>query len=60
MAQTKRIKADGVHKREIDTEMIGLVYWLQTKKRVKRMRRANEAKFREKRRTQAGRQETEK
>lgn len=59
MAQTKRIKADGVYRREIDTEMIGLVYWLQTK-RVKRMRRANEAKFREKRRTQAGCKETEK
>ena len=59
MAQTRRIKAEGVYKREIDTEMIGLVYWLQTK-RAKHLRRENEAKARAKRSTQAGRQETKK
>jgi len=59
MAQTRRIKADGVYKREIDTEMIGLVYWLQTK-RAKRLRRENEAKARAKRSTQVDRRENEK
>ncbi len=40
---TRRIRVEGVRKREIDTEQLALVYWLQAK-RVLRERREREEK----------------
>lgn len=46
---TRRIKVKGIRKSEIDTEQLGLIFWLQAK-RVLRERREREAKERAKRR----------
>ena len=48
---TKRIRVEGVRRREIDTEQLALVYWLQAK-RLLRERREQEKK------AQARRQQT--
>jgi hypothetical protein len=40
---TRRIRVEGVRKRELDTEQLALVYWLQAK-RVLRERREQEEK----------------
>jgi len=45
---TKRIRVEGVRKRELDTEQLALVYWLQAK-RVLRERREQEKKAKERR-----------
>lgn len=45
---TKRIRVEGVRKRELDTEQLALVYWLQAK-RVLRERREQEKKAEERR-----------
>jgi hypothetical protein len=45
MAQNRRIKVEGVRRREIDAEQLALVYWLQAK-RILRERREQEAKAR--------------
>lgn len=51
MARTRRIKVNGVRRREISSEDLALVYWLQAK-RILRERREQEAKARAKRREQ--------
>jgi len=56
MAQKTRITVKGVRKREIDTEQLALVYWLQAK-RLLRERRECEARARA--RKQARSQEDE-
>lgn len=43
MARSRRIRVKGVRRREIDTEQLALVLWLQAK-RVLRERREQEAK----------------
>jgi len=43
MAQSRRIRVKGVRKREIDSEQLALVYWLQAK-RILRERREREQK----------------
>ncbi len=43
---TKRIRVEGVRRREIDTEQLALVYWLQAK-RLLRERREQEKKAKE-------------
>jgi hypothetical protein len=48
----RRIKVKGVRKREIDTEQLALVYWLQAK-RILREKREREAKEKAKRREQS-------
>jgi hypothetical protein len=45
----KRIKIKAVHRQEIDTEQLALIYWLQAK-RVLRERREREALEKAKRR----------
>lgn len=52
---TRRIRVEGVRKRELDTEQLALVYWLQAK-RVLRERREQEerAKARKQARKAAG------
>lgn len=40
---TRRIRVEGVRKRELDTEQLALVYWLQAK-RMLRERREQEEK----------------
>jgi hypothetical protein len=45
----RRIRVKGIRKREIDTEQLALVYWLQAK-RVLRERREREAQEKAKRR----------
>jgi hypothetical protein len=56
MGQTRRIKVKGVRRREIDSEQLALVYWLQAK-RVLRERREQEAKARAKRRARSSQEE---
>jgi hypothetical protein len=46
---TRNIKVRGVRKREIDTEQLSLIYWLQAK-RILRERREREAKAKARRR----------
>jgi hypothetical protein len=43
---TRRIRVEGVRRREIDTEQLALVYWLQAK-RLLRERREQEKKAKE-------------
>ena len=45
----RRIRVKGIRKREIDTEQLALVYWLQAK-RILRERREREAQEKAKRR----------
>ena len=45
MPHAKRIKVKGVRKRELDTEQLALILWLQAK-RVLRERRESEEKAR--------------
>lgn len=52
---TKRIRVEGVRKREIDTEQLALVYWLQAK-RLLRERREKEEKARARKRRTSGEQ----
>ncbi len=47
MATTRRIKVKGVRRDTLDTEMIGLVLWLQAK-RILRERREQEQKAKDK------------
>lgn len=56
MARTRRIKVKGVRRREIDSEQLALVYWLQAK-RILRERREQEAKARAKHRTRTDQEE---
>ena len=56
MPQAKRIKVKGVRKRELDTEQLALILWLQAK-RVLRERREREAKARAARAERDGAQE---
>ncbi len=49
MATSRRIRVKGVRKREIDSEQLALIYWLQAK-RVLRERREREAQEKKKRR----------
>jgi hypothetical protein len=51
MGRTRRITVKGVHRDEIDTEQLALVYWLQAKRILRERReREQEAKAKAKRR----------
>jgi hypothetical protein len=49
MAQTKRIRINGIRRREIDTDLLAYVYFLQGKRLVQQ-RREREAEAKAKRR----------
>jgi hypothetical protein len=55
---TRRIRVEGVRKRELDTEQLALVYWLQAK-RLLRERREQEEKAKARKRRVARKREAD-